>query len=152
MANQTSTKVRTDDLDLLISGIRRSLMLYENDIKIAVGDSRLHLHDINTGQVCEMKFSSNVTIRGEESFEVDDEFKNRAQSYSKIHTEEGIRYYIQVNKDKFKDKSYELFRLKEDSPDRFGNIRHLVNDIEELKYTDRVLHYALNIVIEKESD
>ena len=60
---QIKTVVRTDELRLLIVGIRRALDLYYGQLDIRLSDGELTLGDQFTGEVCQVKLSENVTIK-----------------------------------------------------------------------------------------
>lgn len=62
---QNKTAVRTDELSLLIVGIRRAMSLYDGELNIWLEDGRLSMHSIESGEVCEVRLSDNVKIEGE---------------------------------------------------------------------------------------
>ena len=60
---QIKTVVRTDELSLLIVGIRRALSLFDGSLDISLSDGDLTIGDQDTGEVCQVKLSDNVTIK-----------------------------------------------------------------------------------------
>ena len=60
---QNKTVVRTDELNLLIVGIRRAMSLYDGELKIWLDDGSLCMHSVETGEVCEIKLSENVNMK-----------------------------------------------------------------------------------------
>lgn len=61
--SQTSTKVRVDELNLLIQGVRRSLSLYDGRLEVKFEDDYLQIGDIDSGEICQIKLSDNVNIK-----------------------------------------------------------------------------------------
>ena len=60
---QIKTVVRTDELSLLIVGIKRALGLYYGQLEISLSDGSLRLGDPFTGEICEIPLTDNVTIK-----------------------------------------------------------------------------------------
>lgn len=57
---KNKTTVRTDELNLLLQGIRRALSMYDGQLEIKFEDKYLQLFNKSTGECCSIKLSDNV--------------------------------------------------------------------------------------------